>query len=99
MHSFGFLDLGPQQILMLLAIGILLFGRNLPEVARSIGKGVLEFKKGLAGLESELDVTRPATTRREEIAPPPARLPQRVTASAPKFVENHQQVDSAPPSV
>ncbi len=99
MHSFGFLDLGPQQILMLLAIGILLFGRNLPEVARSIGKGVLEFKKGLAGLESHFDDSRPTPVRREEPPPLPVRLPQRVTASAPKFVENHQQVDSAPPSV
>ena len=35
-------------------IGLLLFGKRLPEVGRSIGKGIVEFKKGLAGIEEEV---------------------------------------------
>lgn len=101
MTTFAFLDLGPQQIILLLVIGILLFGKNLPDVARSLGKSLLEFKKSLAGLQDELDITRThhsAPRREEPPAAPPARLPQRVSPSAPKFVEDAQPVDAAAPS-
>ena len=45
---FGF-EIGPVPLLMLLALGVLLFGRRLPEVGRYLGKGITEFKKGLKG--------------------------------------------------
>jgi sec-independent protein translocase protein TatA len=35
--------------------GLLIFGRRLPEVGRSLGKGIVEFKKGLAGVEEEIN--------------------------------------------
>ena len=37
------------------AFGLLLFGKRLPEVGRSLGKGIVEFKKGLAGIGDEID--------------------------------------------
>lgn len=43
--------LGVPEVLMICAVGLLLFGNRLPEVARSLGKGVVEFRKGLSGLE------------------------------------------------
>lgn len=36
-------------------IALLLFGKRLPEVGRSLGKGIVEFKKGLAGVEDEMN--------------------------------------------
>jgi sec-independent protein translocase protein TatA len=41
-------------------IGLLLFGKRLPEVGKSLGKGIVEFKKGLKGIEDDMDegVTR-----------------------------------------
>jgi len=88
---FAFLNLGPMEMVILVGLGVLLFGRKLPEVGRSIGKGIVEFKKGLKGLEDEVD----SHSARSE--PPPAveapRPPQRVTATAPKFE------DTAPPTV
>jgi sec-independent protein translocase protein TatA len=50
--AFG---LGPGEMMVVGLIALLLFGKRLPEVARSLGKGVTEFKKGLHGLEEELD--------------------------------------------
>jgi TatA/E family protein of Tat protein translocase len=39
---------------VILIIGLLLFGKRLPEVGRSLGKGIIEFKKGLQGIEEEV---------------------------------------------
>ncbi|TVQ63529.1 MAG: twin-arginine translocase TatA/TatE family subunit [Phycisphaerales bacterium] len=36
-------------------IALLLFGKRLPEVARSVGRGIVEFKKGVKGIEDEID--------------------------------------------
>ena len=33
----------------------LLFGNRLPSVMRSLGRGVVEFKKGVAGIEDDID--------------------------------------------
>ena len=37
---------GGAEWLVLAIIGLLLFGKRLPEVGRSLGKGAFEFKKG-----------------------------------------------------
>jgi sec-independent protein translocase protein TatA len=40
--------------LIIAAIGLLIFGKRLPEVGRSLGKGIVEFKKGLKGVEDDV---------------------------------------------
>ena len=47
--------LNTWELVIILAIGLLLFGRRLPDVGRSLGKGIVEFKKGLKGIEDEVD--------------------------------------------
>jgi len=39
--------LGPMELMIVGVIAVLLFGKRLPEVGRSMGKGIVEFKKGL----------------------------------------------------
>jgi sec-independent protein translocase protein TatA len=78
----------PGHIIIVLIVGILLFGRRLPEVGRYLGKGIVEFKKGIKGLEDDVDGGSggsPVQTARDD---QPARPPQRVQASAPKFEES-----------
>lgn len=48
--------MGPPEMVLVAVIGILLFGKRLPEVGRSIGRGIVEFKKGLRGIDEELDI-------------------------------------------
>ncbi|NUQ67347.1 MAG: twin-arginine translocase TatA/TatE family subunit [Phycisphaerales bacterium] len=56
---FGF---SHWELLIILGIALLLFGRRLPEVGRSLGKGIIEFKKGLKGVEEELNQTSSSTS-------------------------------------
>jgi sec-independent protein translocase protein TatA len=52
---FAFLpNLGPTEMIVILVIAVLLFGKRLPEVGRSVGKSIVEFKKGMRGVEDEI---------------------------------------------
>jgi sec-independent protein translocase protein TatA len=98
MHpTFAFIEgifSGPH-LLILLIIGLLVFGKRLPEVGRSLGKGIVEFKKGLKGLEDDFDANASAPQEtRVKVEPP--RPPQRIAAAAPKF-EDQGEPTSPPP--
>jgi sec-independent protein translocase protein TatA len=80
--------LSPQDIIILLVIGVLLFGRKLPEVGKYLGKGIVEFKKGLKGIEDEADTSSPqrqTPQQQDAIQIEQPRVPQRVGTVAPKF--------------
>jgi len=47
---FGF---GPTELVIIGIIVLLLFGNRLPSVMRSLGRGVVEFKKGVSGVDDE----------------------------------------------
>ena len=84
--------LGYMEILVLGIIAVLLFGKRLPDMAKYLGKSVIEFKKGMHGLESGFDdVVNPTSAGPTTSAPAePVRPPQRVAPVAPKF-------DDSPP--
>lgn len=47
--SFGILDLGTPELLIILAIVLLLFGsKNLPKLSRSLGESMRELRKGFS---------------------------------------------------
>jgi sec-independent protein translocase protein TatA len=92
---FAFLGgLGAGEILVLAIIGVLLFGKRLPEVGRYLGKGIVEFKKGIRGLEDEVDAG--STAQRHEPAQEAIRPPQRVQATAPKFEDSPAAITTPP---
>jgi len=86
MLPFG---IGPGEMMFFGIIALLLFGKKLPEVARSLGKGVIEFKKGLRGIEDELDTNVYSSTTRHDSSssgnPRPAPKDESVESTAPKF--------------
>ena len=47
---------GPLEVVVVLVVLVLLFGKRLPELGRSLGKGFVEFKKGVKGIENEIKV-------------------------------------------
>jgi sec-independent protein translocase protein TatA len=44
---------GPFELLIIGVIFLLLFGSRLPSAMRSLGRGVVEFKKGISGVDDE----------------------------------------------
>jgi sec-independent protein translocase protein TatA len=46
--------IGPTEMIVFGAIAVLLFGSRLPSVARSMGKSIVEFKKGMKDIETEV---------------------------------------------
>jgi sec-independent protein translocase protein TatA len=93
---FGFLT-GPQLIIVLI-VGVLIFGRRLPEIGRYLGKGLVEFKKGLHGLEDEFDITGRNVPQQpqQQVMPDQIRAPQRVAPTAPKFEDNIPNIPTPP---
>lgn len=62
-------------MMLLAGLGLLIFGKRLPEVGRNIGKGIVEFKRGLKEAETEI-VSEPSTQ---------ASLPGDQQTIAPKY--------------
>jgi sec-independent protein translocase protein TatA len=58
-----FNNIGPTELIIVLVIALLVIGpKKLPEVGRSLGKGMREFKDSLSGDRRDDD---------EDVAPPP----------------------------
>lgn len=50
------MHIGWQEILIILLIALLLFGaKRIPELAKGLGKGIREFRKGLSEIDKPLD--------------------------------------------
>ena len=72
--------------LVIAALGLLLFGKRLPEVGRSLGKGIVEFKKGLKGVEEEVEHASAAPAQ-----PAPAAAPAlNAAAEQPKLAQPYK---------
>jgi sec-independent protein translocase protein TatA len=65
-------------------------------VGRYLGKGIVEFKKGIKGLEDDLETTVSAPVRQEPPALEQPRPPQRVMTTAPKFEDSPTNITNTP---
>jgi sec-independent protein translocase protein TatA len=89
---FAFFNLGGQEVVVLLILGVLLFGRKLPEVGRCIGQGLKEIQNGFRGVEDSYE-----NTTAQPAAEQP-RPPQRIATNAPKFEANGTDLSPATPT-
>ncbi len=56
LHCIAFISMpGTGEWMVILFIGLLIFGRRLPDVARNLGKTVNEFKRGLRDFQESAD--------------------------------------------
>ena len=79
--------LSPLSMLILGAIAVLIFGDRLPEVAKSVGKGLMEFKRELQGLQNELTaaIDSADTAATQALTHSEAAAEDYEEATAPKF--------------
>ena len=86
---FAFGGLGFGEMLLIGVIAVLLFGKRLPEVARSMGKSYTQFRRGLNDMQSEIytqtysDAYTSASS--DTLAPDRAEEVDRDVPTAPKF--------------
>lgn len=68
--------IGWMELLVLGLVAVLIFGKRLPEVGRNLGKGIIEFKKGLSGIEDDVNKAGSASDKDA-----PRQLDQEPTAN------------------
>jgi sec-independent protein translocase protein TatA len=73
-HLLAFQIPSMMEWVVIAGLGLLFFGKRLPEVGRSLGKGIVEFKKGLKGIEDDVETA--------SNQPSHAALPQEQQAKA-----------------
>lgn len=91
--ALAFLEgIGGMEMMLVAVIGLLLFGgKGLPDMARTLGRVVREFKKATANVEQEVK-----RVMEEEPAPPP---PRRSPASPPsRPVRADLSAEALPPT-
>ena len=100
--------IGVPELILILVVGLIVFGPGkLPEMGRSLGKGIREFRKASNALTAAINTPEPppappasqpaqtvqATTEAPAAAPTPTATPTAATAAA--AVEAHKAEQNA----
>ncbi len=56
---------GGWEWFIILIVALLIFGKRLPDVMKSVGRGIVEFKKGVKGVEDEVDSATSKNTQKK----------------------------------
>lgn len=100
--AFGFP--GGLEWFAIALVGLLIFGKRLPEVGRSLGRSIVEFKKGIKGVQDEIETaTEPGSYNSERLPGDAAPTPSEdssSTSSTPSSSpsSSSSSADSAPPA-
>jgi sec-independent protein translocase protein TatA len=57
--------LGGPEFLIILIVGLILFGGRLPDVGKSVGKSLIEFRKGLRDLKKDIGLDEVSDLRKD----------------------------------
>ena len=69
----GIFEPSPEKLVIVLIIALIVLGpKRLPEVGKSLGKGIREFKDGITNSHQEPEPEPPAPPPAASITPPPA---------------------------
>ncbi len=51
------IGLGPMELAIVAIIALLLFGKRLPAVGRSLGQSITEFKRGMKDVSKDVEIS------------------------------------------
>ena len=75
-------NIGPWEIILLLLLALLLFGaKRLPEIGRSLGRGMREFKDSVSGNNDDAEPIHRQLEAADEPVTAPTRERERDTVS------------------
>ena len=91
-------NIGGPEWMVILVIALLIFGRRLPEVARSLGKSVNEFKKGMREFQDSADevATDLSKATNEAMSETDTQATQTTYEGSPESYESQTTGESAP---
>lgn len=78
---------GGLEWVVIIVVALLIFGRRLPDVARSVGKSIVEFKKGIRDVKDDIEVQSSVETpaklesKKESAADTPSKEPAEKTST------------------
>jgi sec-independent protein translocase protein TatA len=76
--ALAFFNMDSMELVIIVVIALLLFGERLPDVAKSVGRGVMEFRKSLQDLRSQSGIDDAIRKFKDEIqVPDGVRNPRR----------------------
>ena len=80
----------PLMIIVILLIGVMLFGGKLPEMARDFGKSIIEFQRGMNEWGNEakktiFEETSSKTAKEDPVPTTKSETQHQQETSAPKF--------------
>ena len=78
--------LWPVEICVIGAIAVMIYGKRLPEVGRSVGKGIGELKRSMQSITKEVDIS--AAMRGDlpaAVSQRPARRDDDTASASPRF--------------
>jgi sec-independent protein translocase protein TatA len=87
--------IGPMEMLVVGIVAVILFGNRLPEVARSLGRSLTEFKKGMQEFEQEVKTsiysdTPTRSAYQDRLPSPPPRAEEPVAPQAAVAAEPNE---------
>ena len=92
-------DLGISELIVIFVVALLVFGpKKLPELGKSLGKGLAELKKSLDGVKEQMDtelhdIQRPITMHDTTEKPTDGEGKKTPYETAPQAAEEPQQGD------
>jgi sec-independent protein translocase protein TatA len=92
-------NIGPVEIIIVLFIVLVIFGpKRLPELGRSMGKGMREFKDSITGKDSDDDQKPELTAAQQHAAPAPQAAEPAAPPAAPRAEDEAGHTQVAEPS-